>query len=103
MLQREVGAQLGVDKTTIGNWERNLVAPALRHGPGITEFLGYVPLECGDSLPERLKAYRWRHGVTQRQLADVIGVDELAVRTWESRQKRPNATNEGRLKKLLDD
>ena len=103
MLQGELAACLGVDKTTIGNWERNLTSPALQHGPSIIHFLGYAPLESGGSLPEQLRAYRWMHGVTQRQLAETIGVDELAIRTWESGRKRPNPTNERRLKELLGD
>lgn len=43
LLQREVAGQLGVDVTTVTNWELNRASPALRLLPGIIWFLGYAP------------------------------------------------------------
>jgi transcriptional regulator with XRE-family HTH domain len=44
LLQKQVADQIGVDKATITNWERNSVAPAVRYLPTIIQFLGYDPL-----------------------------------------------------------
>jgi DNA-binding XRE family transcriptional regulator len=41
MLQRDVAEQLGVDKTSIFNWEANTSAPEIRYMPVIIDFLGY--------------------------------------------------------------
>jgi DNA-binding XRE family transcriptional regulator len=39
LLQREVADRLGVDETTVYNWERNRTAPASRWFPKIFTFL----------------------------------------------------------------
>lgn len=41
--QREVALRIGVDKTTVFNWEAGTVSPHLRALPGVIEFLGYDP------------------------------------------------------------
>jgi DNA-binding XRE family transcriptional regulator len=43
MLQREVAAEIGVDKTTVFNWEAGTVRPAGRYMTAIVRFLGYSP------------------------------------------------------------
>ncbi len=62
LLQREVAQQLGVDKSTILNWERGHTSPALRLLPRIIGLLSYSPLVPGDSVPERLKHVSSCHG-----------------------------------------
>ena len=43
MLQRQAADIIGVDETTIYNWENNRVEPAVRLIPRIIRFLGYSP------------------------------------------------------------
>jgi transcriptional regulator with XRE-family HTH domain len=43
LYQKQVAKQLGVDETTVHNWERNYTRPALRFLPGIVRFLAYEP------------------------------------------------------------
>ena len=43
MLQRQAADIIGVDETTIYNWESNRVEPAARLIPRIIRFLGYSP------------------------------------------------------------
>ena len=43
LFQHQVAEQLGVDKSTIHNWERNFNTPDTRLVPRIIEFLGYSP------------------------------------------------------------
>ncbi len=44
MLQKDVAEQLGVDKTSVFNWEANTATPEIRYMPAIIDFLGYNPL-----------------------------------------------------------
>ncbi len=43
LTQKQVADQIGVDKTTIFNWERERVVPAVRLMTKILDFIGYVP------------------------------------------------------------
>jgi len=43
LLQRDVAARLGVNKTTVYNWERKRTAPAPRIRPAVVAFLGHEP------------------------------------------------------------
>ena len=42
----------------------------------------YAP-EPPDGLAGRIRAYRLRHGMTQRELADQLGVTQQSVARWE--------------------
>ncbi|MEX1138897.1 MAG: helix-turn-helix transcriptional regulator [Bacteroidota bacterium] len=43
LLQKVVARLVGVDETTVYNWERAYTKPPLRYMPKILEFLGYDP------------------------------------------------------------
>jgi len=47
----------------------------------------------GETFPEKLKAYRMVKGLTQRQLAQELGVDPTTVRKWESGASKPSPNN----------
>jgi DNA-binding XRE family transcriptional regulator len=47
LFQSKVAEQIGVDTTSIHNWEGNKSAPAIRHIPAILRFLGYNPFAPG--------------------------------------------------------
>jgi DNA-binding XRE family transcriptional regulator len=55
-LQREVALRIGVDKTTIYNWETGRTCPNLRALRGAIRFLGHNPTETGATLSERLRS-----------------------------------------------
>jgi transcriptional regulator with XRE-family HTH domain len=89
LLQREVAAQIGVNKDTIYNWETNRTNPELRLIPHIIDFLGYVPYDPSWSFGERLRTIRSALGLSQEQLAKRAGLDESTIATWEMGRHRP--------------
>jgi transcriptional regulator with XRE-family HTH domain len=89
LFQKQVAGHIGVDQTTITNWEGNTTLPAIRHIPAILGFLGYDPFPAAQSFPERLAAARKRLGLSQRKLAEQLGVDPTTLRDWEAGRHRP--------------
>ena len=104
--QFDVARKPGANKDTVHNWESGHTSPALRYIPKIIEFLGHVTEnEPRGSLhlPDRLKAYRWVRGVSQKDLALILGVDESTVWHWEQGGTRPSEENTARIEALLRD
>jgi len=75
MLQKDVAEQLGVDKTSVFNWEANTSKPEIRYMPAIIRFLGYNPLPAANTLAEQLIRQRTSLGLLQKDAAGRIGVD----------------------------
>jgi len=69
MLQKDVAEQLGVNKTSVFNWEANASAPEIRYMPAIIGFLGYNPLPEADGWGARLVRHRTTLGMTQKEAA----------------------------------
>jgi transcriptional regulator with XRE-family HTH domain len=96
--QREVADKIGVDETTVNNWERQRTEPEIRFIAPIIEFLGYDPLPQPKSLPERLKTYRLKLGLSQKKLAIKLGIDPSTITRWEVGLHKPANI----YRKLLD-
>lgn len=72
---REVAEQLQVSKETLNDWELHKAKPLIQQYPAIIQFLGCDPLFTKqDSLGERLKHHRRKHGITRKEVADTLGV-----------------------------
>ncbi len=68
--------RLGVDECTYHNWETGRTTPAIQFIPKIISFLGYTPWDGkARTQGERLKAYRWVRGLSQKEMAGLLGVD----------------------------
>lgn len=66
--------------------------------PKVVEFLGYFPFGNNVlSLPDQIKAYRIREGLSLRKIAKILGVDPGTVARWENEGRVPNRVH---LKKL---
>ena len=102
LLQQEVAARIGVDKTTIYNWENSRATPATRHIPQIIEFLDYIPYGRPSSLPQRLVLARRLRGLSRRKLAKVLGVDESTLARWERETRRPSREQRDLIEAFLD-
>ena len=90
LLQREVAQILGVNSTSINNWENNLTSPKVSYIPRIIEFLGYVPYKSS-AKPLGEKRMTWRRfaGFSQKGLALYLGVDPGTLKNWEKGKHQP--------------
>ncbi|HUV94849.1 MAG TPA: helix-turn-helix transcriptional regulator [Anaerolineae bacterium] len=97
-LQRDVAQKLGVREATIYNWESNRKSPQLRFLPRIIEFLGYVPYDTQpQALGKRIVLWRRMLGLTQREVAQRLGVDPGTLGCWERDGGRPSKELRERL------
>lgn len=89
LYQGQVARVLGVDESTVTNWEKNRTSPTLRYLPKLVQFLDYDPL-AGErhTLGGRLLHYRKAQGMTQKQLAQAIGIDPATLSRLERNQGR---------------
>ena len=97
--KRQLAVKLNVSDCTIYLWEKNRVEPSLAQIPRIIEFLGLDPFEKKtENLGEKIREYRRVHGLTQKKLAERLGVDETTVAGWERGEHR---TSKRLLNKLI--
>jgi len=89
LLQSDVAKQIGVDTTTICNWESNASRSAIRCIPAIIQFLGYDPQPSVDSFPDRLTTARRTLGLSQRKMAEKLGLDPCTLQGWEAGRHQP--------------
>jgi transcriptional regulator with XRE-family HTH domain len=89
LIQRQVAEQIGVDATSIHNWETNVSTPSLQYMPAILEFLGYNPVPQGSGWAERLVQCRTALGLSQNESAKRMGVDQSTLARWERGEREP--------------
>ncbi len=77
-------------ENSIWNWENNQTSPSLEKIPKIIKFLGYLPYDSTDkSLEQQITIARQVLGLSQKELANFLGVDPGTVRRWEKGRGRP--------------
>ena len=102
LLQREVAEKLGVTDSTIWNWEANYSSPQLRIIPKVIAFLGYEPYSTASgSFGERLLACRRSMGLSQKELADRMGIDPSTLGKWERGGRPPSKKVMARVRAFL--
>ena len=89
LLQKDVASQIGVDTTSVFNWEANTSQPDLRFVPAVIGFLGYNPLPPADTLGEKLVRHRTVLGMSQKEAARRLGVDPSTLARWERGERQP--------------
>ena len=87
--QRDLQVRFKLEKETYANWENDRCYPAMKHWPGIIEFLGCDPNPEPSTFGERLIAYRRRYGLSRKALAVVLGADDTTLWRWEIDQRKP--------------
>ena len=91
LTKRQLSLKLNVSDITIYLWEKNRVKPSLAYIPKIIEFLGRDPFEKEtEYLGDRIREYRRVHGLTQKKLAEQLGVDQTTLAGWERREHKPS-------------
>jgi transcriptional regulator with XRE-family HTH domain len=84
MYQTDVARLLNVAPDSITYWENNRFQPQVQYYPRIIEFLGYFPFQLDTSLFEnKIKAYRYINGLSQKSFAKLMNVDPATVSRWE--------------------
>ena len=101
LLQRQVAEQLGVDKTSIYNWETNRTKPGLEYMPAIIRFVGYNPLPPADGWPDRLVRCRTVLGISQKESSRRMGVDASTLARWERGEREPTGPFATRVLRFL--
>lgn len=101
LLQQDVAKLLGVDETSVWQWERNRTDPQIYCIPAIYDFLGYAPWEPPDRFAAWLRQARRGLGLSRRKLATRIGVDPTTVDRWERAYGEPNDRSLWRLRSAM--
>ncbi|MGD0589996.1 MAG: helix-turn-helix transcriptional regulator [Bacteroidota bacterium] len=102
LFQSQVAKILGVTESTITNWEKHRSEPMLWVIPKVIEFLGCVPdLQSTQSFGQRIRAYRYLHGITQKELAKQIGIDPATLSRLERDQGNIFSSTMAKIKLFL--
>jgi transcriptional regulator with XRE-family HTH domain len=102
LYQGQVAKILGVTECTITNWEKNRSNPTLRLMPKIIEFLGYDRISVvPKTLGEKLFQYRKSHGLNQKHLAKMIGIDPATLSRVERGRTDSSAGIKDKISKFL--
>ena len=89
LFQRDAAAQIGVDTTSILNWETRGIKPEVHHHARIITFLGYNPLPEPKGLPARLIWARSIRGMSRVTCAHLLGIDPTTLAGWETGRRKP--------------
>ena len=89
LFQKDVARQLHVGEWTYLKWEHDKTFPNIRMWPRVFRFLGFYPFPVPRTLSDRLKAFRRLHGLSRKELAGQLGVDEGTLARWESGERGP--------------
>jgi len=87
LFQSDVARIIGVEETSIYNWESNRSNPSVKYIPKIIKFLGYIPFGITSASPdEQIKLYRRIRGISQKNLANEIGIDPTTLARMEKNE-----------------
>jgi transcriptional regulator with XRE-family HTH domain len=89
LFQLQVAEQIGVEKESIYNWENNRSKPGVQYIPAIIRFLGYNRLPPGKGWAGRLVKCRTALGLSQKEAARRVGVDQCTLARWERGDREP--------------
>jgi DNA-binding transcriptional regulator YiaG len=97
LFQRELAQILGVNETSIYDWEKHRTDPMMHLIPRITQFLGYTPpLFTRQTTGQKIVAFRHIRGMSQRALARTLKVDSGTLGRWERDESFPRGKHKTR-------
>ena len=86
-LSQEAAARLlGVDESTVLNWEKGHTEPPIHGITALLQFLGYDPFPEPKTLPQHMLAKRQAMGWSIREAARALGVHPDSWADWERGQ-----------------
>ncbi len=89
LFQKDVAQRRGVNKWTYLLWEHDRTFPNIRMWPRVIGFLGYYPFPKPQTLSDRLIAFRRLRGLSIKELARQLGIDEGTLAKWENGEREP--------------
>lgn len=90
LLQKQVASKLKVQIFTYRNWEQGHFDPEIKYLPRIIDWLGYVPFETQcKTLGDRILLKQKLLGLSQKQLADKLGLCPCTLRSWAQGKTKP--------------
>ena len=102
LTKRQLSLNLNVSDITIYLWEKNKVKPSLAQIPKIIEFLGRDPFENEtENFGDKIREYRRVHGLSQKNLARQLGVDQSTLAGWERGEHHPNKSLLDRINAII--
>lgn len=102
LTKRQLSLKFNVSDVTIYLWEKNRVKPSLAQIPKIIEFLGRDPLEKQtENLGDKIREFRRIHGLSQKKLAEQLGVDPTTLAGWERGKHKISDQNFKKIDKLF--
>lgn len=114
LTQSELGEKVGVKQNTFTNWENGKREPSLENiiklakilDTTTDDLLGAINVDTKGggmaTFTERLKALRQKNNLTQKELADILGVSQGAYQKWEKGKREPNFENLLKLAAVLN-
>jgi DNA-binding transcriptional regulator YiaG len=91
---------LGTAEETVRNWE-NGKNPLPANYPKIIAFLGHDPWPAPVTLPQAIRAARWRRGLAIEDAAAIFGVDPSTLWWWENGRKPHRLADRARLETFV--
>lgn len=82
--QRDAAQAIGVSLATFRNWEAGRADIRNENYPAVFRFLDTDPNPEPRSLQERLRAARLSEGLSQKAVAEGLGLDPGTLRAWEA-------------------
>ena len=93
---------LGVCEDSITGWENNRSEVSIPYYPKIINFLGYIPFKLDTStLGGQIKLYRYLHGLTQKELAYELAINESTLYNYERGKHKVSTKIFKKLETLL--
>lgn len=90
LTQGEVAKHMGVSEDCLCYWENDRNEPRLYQYPSIISFLGYYPLTHEtETFGGKITRYKHEYGMNNEKLANLLGVDEGTVASWERNKRLP--------------
>jgi DNA-binding transcriptional regulator YiaG len=100
--QSELATLLGVCEDTITGWENGRYPPHVKQYPNLMKFLGYNPFPSDETtLGGRIQKFRLERGISRKQFAVMLNVDEVTLRGWENNLHSPRKRKMGALEHFI--